>query len=96
MHEVAYYGDTAKFQLLLDEGMDIRAKTKKTYFSLNFFYNNGGLTALHIAAANFNTSLMQLILENGANIEDTDDDGETALHKVPCAAGGLGVRRFDA
>lgn len=96
VHDAAYYGNTAMFQLLLENGADIHAETKETLFPPSFCYHvTSGLTALHLACANCNTPLIQLILENGADIEATDNDGETALHKVPCASDGLGIHMFS-
>ena len=40
----------------------------------------GGKTALHRAAAQGHLEVVQALIESGAEIEITDDDGDTPLH----------------
>lgn len=79
LFHAASLSDVEKFQLLLNEGANVRVRTKKAYCSLHFIYVNGDLTPLHIASANCKTPLMQLILDNGADIEDADDTGRDCI-----------------
>ncbi|CZR59520.1 uncharacterized protein PAC_09412 [Phialocephala subalpina] len=92
--DAAYYGDLEAFQFLLNSGADIHVKLPPSLFYVRY-HATGGLSALHLAAANCNTVLMRFILENGCDIEDRDDLGETPIHKVPCAEDGLGIHSWD-
>ncbi|XP_030843493.1 E3 ubiquitin-protein ligase MIB2 [Strongylocentrotus purpuratus] len=49
---------------------------RNTFKALNFY----GKTALHSAAAYGHLEVVQALLESGAEIEITDDDGDTPLH----------------
>lgn len=93
--DAAYHGDLETFQFILNSGADIHTKLPPTPFFFLSYYTTGGLSVLHLAAANCNTVLMRFILESGADIEDRDDDGETPIHKVPCANDGLGIHSLD-
>lgn len=41
-----------------------------------------GLTALHVAARRANSEVVELLLEKGANINETSKNGNTALHEA--------------
>lgn len=44
--------------------------------------NIGGATALHIAARNGNVEIFNILINNGADINDTDNEGWTALMRA--------------
>jgi ankyrin repeat protein len=48
-------------------------------------------TLLHLAAANASYDMAQVLLEAGASVEDTDKDGETALHSAGRKKDNVGV-----
>ena len=68
LHEAAGRGDTAKVQLLLDQGTDVNAKSA------------GNMTALMCAAGQGHTGTVELLLNKGADVNVTSDFvGWTAL-----------------
>ncbi|KAH8125519.1 ankyrin repeat-containing domain protein [Trichoderma asperelloides] len=62
-------GDEDMAELLLIKGADIEAKN-----------NISGSTPLHRAAWNAQVYMVQLLLNQGANVEATDNDGDRPLH----------------
>lgn len=67
-HEAAWYGQEKVGLKLLERGANIDET------------NSAGETALHQAARNKCTAMVQLLLDKGAEINATDYDGDTALH----------------
>ena len=49
-------------------------------FSFNPGYHNGGENLLHHAVKNGHLSMIKLLLERGASINQQDESGNTALH----------------
>lgn len=49
---------------------------------INYKYDLYGNTALYIASRNGNEAAVQLLIENGADVNATNKTGETALHKA--------------
>jgi uncharacterized protein len=63
----AFVGSVPMAKLLLDEGADVNGR------------NDGGLTALHAAAANGSVELVRLLLERGADAELAGNDGKRPI-----------------
>ena len=61
-------------KVFLEKGF--RPNTKAKYLQWN------RVTPLHIACRNLSVKLIQLLLEKGANINETDEKNETCLHYI--------------
>ena len=59
--------------MLLDAGANVNARTNTNYW---------GSTALIRASENKHTEIVSMLLDNGADVNATDDDGDTALMRV--------------
>lgn len=69
LHYVVCRGDLKAIQAILNGSPDIDAKTVA-----------GGFTACHLAAACGRTAIIQLLCENGADIDMTTRDGRSVLN----------------
>jgi ankyrin repeat protein len=71
LHHAAFTGNSFLVQLLFQSGANVSA-------------NNRGRTALHFAAESGkeSTEIVQLLLEQGADIHAPDSNGRTALHEA--------------
>ena len=69
LHFAAYRNCKESAALLLSKNVDIHAKTTN-YFG----------TALHIAVRNRYPEIIELLLAHGADVNEKDRSGETALH----------------
>jgi hypothetical protein len=69
--EAAEQGDLAKVRALLAEGANPDTR-----------HREWGFTALHSAAGTGNVELVELLLENGANVNTPDVTGATPLHEA--------------
>ena len=79
LHKSAEKGNYELFQFLTDKGTDIQLKTKD------------GQNCLHIATANGHLNLCKtLIEEHNFDVQETDNDGWTALHE----SGGKGNNKL--
>lgn len=82
---VAYCGDITECRRLISEGADINGKD-----------NYNGYTALHWSCINGNLELAKLLVEVGADIKATDNQGANAL--LLCVAfwgdGKSGLRKW--
>lgn len=70
-HYAARHNQIAVCNLLLSAGANVNAQTA-----------TGLVTPLHRAAYCGHTSIMELLLQHGADAALCDADGETTLHKV--------------
>ena len=59
----------SEVERLIDEGADVNVRS----------YDDKGWTALMIAVRNRNTEMVELLLQNGADVGQKDEEGNTAL-----------------
>ncbi|KAL3262636.1 hypothetical protein ABHI18_002599 [Aspergillus niger] len=69
LHVLAYFGITTKAKRLIEKGADVNAND-----------NALGLTPLHCAAHRGHEEMVELLLDNKANINATSNEGYTAMH----------------
>ena len=69
-------GDISELQCLLDSGVNVNAAERSL----------GGVTALHSTCGSGYLACVSLLLEHGAAVDQTDDEGGGALARA-CAAG---------
>ncbi|GLI77328.1 hypothetical protein PoHVEF18_005617 [Penicillium ochrochloron] len=69
LHVLAYFGILGKAKRLIDQGAVI-----------NECENELGVTALHCAVHRGHEEMVDLLIENNANLNATSKDGNTALH----------------
>lgn len=62
--------------------------------SVEFIYDNGRNTALHLAAKNNQTSVVKYLIKAGVNINAYNEDGNTALHFAAEAGSQTAVARL--
>jgi ankyrin repeat protein len=67
-----YFGHAEMAQYLLDIGADVQAVS----------HNPMGIQAIHAAAANSNMTILQALLEKGANANAKQASGNTALDQA--------------
>ena len=77
LHRAVLHQDADKVRRLLDRGADVNAR-----MHAGLFPNTWNATPLHLAAARDNTSIMQLLLQSGADKEAFDKHGFTPLHQA--------------
>ena len=73
-------GNTAKALELLADGANINEQGRKAPYRS---------APLHIAARQGFTGLVEMLIENGADVESKEKDGTTALHSAANGAGAL-------
>lgn len=93
-------GSESLVKLLLERGADVSARAYQWIpDGINKWTEEGqsaemaagsGWTTLHFAALRGSESLVQLLLENGADISAADKNGQTALHVAAEIPGGNG------
>lgn len=66
-------------RILIDFGANVNAASQYSLIS-RFDYIKTGKTSLHYASAQGNGEIVGLLLDNGANIDARDSDGNTPLH----------------
>ncbi|GAB1216423.1 hypothetical protein ATERTT37_005638 [Aspergillus terreus] len=69
LHVLAYFGIVAKALRLIEKGDDVNDQD-----------NSMGITPLHCAAYRGNEEMVELLLDNKADINATCKDGSTAMH----------------
>lgn len=74
LHSATLYGDPRIVALLIAAEADVMARTKESWDL------PGGMTPLHIAAADGNLTICRLLFEAGAFINAVDNDGKTPLN----------------
>lgn len=70
LHYAASQGKIEEVEMLLNDGLNINAKT------------HDGSTALHLAAQQEHETVCKLLIEKGADVNVKDDAGRTPLHIV--------------
>ena len=74
-------GDLAKVKRLLKKDPSLlNARLENTENSISRPWDSDGATPLHVACCQRNEKIAKFLLEQGANIEQKDGRGETALH----------------
>lgn len=74
LHACAYFGRCDIASLFLDQ------------ISVNHADNDDKKTPLHVAAESQNSSMLRLLLHNGASIEQVDKNGNQAIHFACCSS----------
>ena len=58
----------------------LKAALKQGNNSTNWYKDENGLTALHVAAGNNHLNIVEILLNRGIDINSKDNNGNTALH----------------
>ncbi|MFP3015689.1 MAG: ankyrin repeat domain-containing protein, partial [Wolbachia sp.] len=83
LHWTSYKGYLEIARFLIEKGADINAADK----------GPDGKKPIHVAAENGNKGIVELLLNKGLGVDDTDNQGYTPLHYA-ASRGRLEVARF--